>query len=101
MVGQRDFNGDGFTDILWRDTAGNVGMWLMSGGSVLSAPTIGNVPNNWTVVGTGDFNGDGKGDILWEDNQGNLGIWFMNGLYVLNTGVAGSFNPGADWHVIA
>ena len=29
VVGQQ-INGDGFADILWRDTAGNVGMWLMN-----------------------------------------------------------------------
>ena len=26
IVGQRDFNGDGKSDILWRDIAGDVGM---------------------------------------------------------------------------
>jgi uncharacterized repeat protein (TIGR03803 family) len=31
-----DFNGDGFSDIAWRDTSGDVGLWLMSGASVLS-----------------------------------------------------------------
>jgi hypothetical protein len=24
----------------------------------------------------------------------------MDGMHVLSAGVAGSFNPGADWHVI-
>ena len=34
IVGQRDFDGDGNADILWRDTSGNVGMWLMNGTSI-------------------------------------------------------------------
>jgi hypothetical protein len=33
IVGQRDFDGDGKSDILWRDTSGNVAMWFMNGAS--------------------------------------------------------------------
>ena len=33
-----DFNGDGNSDILWRDTAGDVAMWLMSGTQILQEP---------------------------------------------------------------
>jgi hypothetical protein len=29
-----DFNGDGTSDILWRDTNGNISIWLMSGATV-------------------------------------------------------------------
>ena len=36
-----DFNGDGKSDILWRDIAGDVGMWLMNGASILQAGVIG------------------------------------------------------------
>ena len=28
-------------------------------------------------------------------------IWVMSGTHLLFSGVAGSFNPGQDWHVIA
>ncbi len=63
IVGQRDFNGDGKADLLWRDTSGNIAIWLMNGLSILQAGGLGNMPTNWSVAGTGDFNGDGKGDI--------------------------------------
>ena len=79
IVGQRDFNGDGNADVLWRDNHGNVAIWLMSGSTITSSTVLGNVASNWSIVGTGDFNGDGNADILWRDNLGNLDIWFMNG----------------------
>ncbi len=71
IVGQRDFNGDGFADLLWRDTSGNVAIWEMNGTTVLNENSsfVGNVATNWSIVGTGDFNGDGMGDILWQDTS--------------------------------
>jgi hypothetical protein len=86
IVGLGDFNGDGKTDILWRDTSGNVAIWEMNGTSLLigSSSFVGNVPASWSIVGTGDFNGDGKSDILWRDTSGNVAIWEMNGTNVLN-----------------
>jgi len=38
-----DFNGDGKADILWRDVAGNIAIWLMVGAAVASSTTQGNV----------------------------------------------------------
>ena len=55
---------------------------------------------SWEIKGTGDFNGDGKSDILWQHDNGTAAIWTMDGTDVLSIGAAGSFNPGADWHVI-
>ena len=90
IVGQRDFNGDGKHDWLWRDTSGNVAIWLLNGLQVFAGGGFGNVPTNWSIVGTGDFNGDGKGDILWRDTSGNVAIWLMNGLQVSAGGGLGN-----------
>ena len=49
-----DFNGDGKTDILWQDKAGDVSMWLMNGSQVLSSTVISG-PSDWKVIGTGDY----------------------------------------------
>ena len=35
LTDTHDFNGDGKSDILWRDSAGDVGMWLMNGTQIL------------------------------------------------------------------
>jgi hypothetical protein len=43
-VNTHDFNGDGLSDIVWRDnTSGNVAIWLMSASAVLSSGGLGNV----------------------------------------------------------
>jgi hypothetical protein len=52
VVGTGDFNGDGKSDILWRNSNGDVGIWLMNGTQTLSQPVdLGNVPTNWAVQG--------------------------------------------------
>jgi len=40
---------------IWRDTAGNVSIWLMNGTRVLQATVLGTVPLTWTIAQTGDF----------------------------------------------
>ena len=90
VVGQRDFNADGNTDILWRDTQGNVGMWLMNGASVQSTTILGNMPTSWSVVGTIGFNTGGYNNILWRNSNGDFGVWFMNGTTVVSTALIGN-----------
>ena len=74
-----DFNGDGRSDILWRNvTTGQVSDWLgqANGGFVGNdANAFATVPTSWTIVGTGDFNGDGRDDILWRNSNGQLSDW--------------------------
>jgi hypothetical protein len=31
VVGTGDLNGDGYSDIAWRDNSGNMAIWLMNG----------------------------------------------------------------------
>jgi hypothetical protein len=100
IVGQRDFNGDGHADLLWRDTGGNLYMWFMNGLTMSSSAGLGNVPTTWTVKGTGDMNEDGRGDILWQDSSGNVAVWFMNGSNVMFTTTLGGVDP-AVWGIAA
>jgi lipocalin len=98
-----DFNGDGNSDIAWRDTSGNVAIWEMNGTGILNASTsfVANVPMNWSVVGTGDYDGDSKSDILWYDTSGNVAIWQMNGTTVLNQASSFVANvPGGNWSIV-
>ena len=44
-----DYDNDGKSDLLWRDTNGNTVMWFMSGLAVSSAAGIGVVPPVWIV----------------------------------------------------
>ena len=86
----RDFNGDGKSDVLWRDTAGNVSLWQMNGVTIASDIFIGNIWMGWTILGSGDFNADGKADILWRDPAGNVAVWLMDGSTVSGYGVVGN-----------
>jgi hypothetical protein len=91
VVGTGDFNGDGRSDILWRDQiTGKNAMWLMDGTTMLpESDSLQKVADtNWTVAGTGDFDGDGWCDILWRHRvNGRNAMWLMDGTTVL---------PGSD-----
>ena len=77
-----DFDGDGKSDILWRNGAtGQDVLWLMNGATLASGPSLASVTDsNWKIAASGDFDGDGKADILWRNSaSGANQIWFMNG----------------------
>ena len=94
MVGTGDFNGDGKTDILWRNSlTGTVYENLMNGTTVIGSGFLGGDNTLWSVVGTGDFNGDGKTDILWRNSQsGQVYENLMNGTTVIGGGGLGGDN---------
>jgi hypothetical protein len=90
IAGTGDFNGDGKTDILWRNygTGAYQGLndvWFMDGSTFVSEAVFSQVTDIfWEIAGTGDFNGDGHTDILWRyygagPYQGLNDIWYMNG----------------------
>ena len=91
-----DFNHDGMSDMLWRDSGGNTALWLMNGGAVSSVGVLGQVsPTTYSIIGQRDFNGDGNADILWRDTSGNIAMWFMNGTQVASVAVVG--NVPSNW----
>jgi hypothetical protein len=73
-----DLSGDGFSDILWRNSNGGVARWLMNSATILSSLGLGNLPISWSIVGQRDFNGDGFADILWRDSSGGVVMQLMN-----------------------
>jgi hypothetical protein len=96
-----DFDGNGSSDILWEDTGGNVGVWLMETNpnniTILSTKVLGAIPPQWSVAHTGDYSGNGKADVLWIDNLGNVAAWFMNGTSI--SSVVNFGNIGTSWAV--
>jgi FG-GAP-like repeat len=74
-----DFNGDGKTDIFWRNAAtGQNAIWLMDGDRIASAQFITGTDRNWQAD-IGDFNGDGKSDFFWHNKvTGQTAAWLMN-----------------------
>ena len=76
----RDVNGDGRSDIFWRNQpAQQFSHWLMNGNSIVSS--IGRVMDGtYTLSGSGDFNGDGLGDVLWINTTARyVVLWQSNG----------------------
>jgi len=78
-IGSGDFDGNGHTDIVWRNTAGDITLWLGTG-TTYSSQFVYRLGAGWTLVGTHDVNGDGKSDLLWsKPSSGQFAHWLMNG----------------------
>ena len=82
IQGAGDFNGDGKTDLVWRNSAsGQNAVWFLDGTSlsgVTLLPEVGGT--NWQIQGVGDFNGDQQSDLVWRDYAtGDNVVWLMNG----------------------
>ncbi len=73
-----DFNGDGKTDILWRNSStGENTAWFMNG-SQATTQTLTTLGSAWTAS-VADFNGDYKTDILWRNSAtGENAVWLAN-----------------------
>ena len=52
VVETGDYNGDGKSDIVLLDAAGDLAVWLMNGATVSSSIGIGNVGPTWQVQNT-------------------------------------------------
>jgi hypothetical protein len=81
-----DFDGDGKTDVIWRNSAsGRVIVWLMRGTTRVSTTTLWPTTNpgdaDWIPMAAGDFNSDGKSDLVWRNaTTGRVIVWLMNGI---------------------
>jgi ELWxxDGT repeat protein len=113
IAGLGDFDGDGKTDILWRQAStGALVEWTMFGPTVSAAGSTGNLtfqgnvvaPDaSWSVVQIDDFNGDGRADVLWrQSTTGSLAEWIMGGSQILASQTVTSQSnvvaPDSSWH---
>lgn len=100
-----DFNGDGWSDLLWRDSIKNyLAVWTLNGSHTTHTALPVDMfvdDSDWQIVGTGDFSGDGRPDIVWHHRtRGWLYLWAMNGGQRLFAAPF-SHNGGADpdWRI--
>jgi len=78
LTDAHDVNGDGYSDIAWRDSGGNTALWLMNSGPTVQLVSLGSVSTDWSIVGQRDLDGDGNADLLWRDGSGNIAVWLMS-----------------------
>src|SRR5262249_15180439 len=98
VITSRDVDGDGKADLIWQNSDGTPGIWLMNGTTPIAETGLANPGTSWKLVGSGDFNDDGRADLLWQDSSGILGVWEMNGTTPIAE--AGIGNPGPNWKVV-
>jgi kumamolisin len=95
----KDFNGDGFADLVLENiTTGERAIWFLQNGVFSSSTYLPTVPVQWHIAGVGDFNGDGNADLAWENTTtGERVIWFLkNG--VLSSSIYLPTVP-VQWHI--
>jgi len=101
VAGIADFNGDGKSDILWRNTSDfTTYIWFMDNTVITSHGfTQFSAGSVWQIGGIGDFDADGKSDIMWRNSSDNTTyIWFMNGTALASSGFTGA-SAGAVWQI--
>ncbi|MBV6342060.1 VCBS repeat-containing protein [Candidatus Magnetobacterium casense] len=91
-----DFDGDGISDALWRDSStGDIYIWLMKDTAISAGDfVVKALPLDWDIVGVGDFNGDGKSDIVLRNSQGDIYMWLMDRTKISTGGYASRGLPG-------
>jgi Ca2+-binding RTX toxin-like protein len=101
LISTGDLNGDGQSDMFWRNTRTHQTLiWLMDGSSVAESVSLYTLDANWDFVGTMDFNGDGKDDLLWYDrNTNSASMWLMAGTIPPPTAYVGFQNVPSNWSI--
>jgi kumamolisin len=97
--GAKDFNGDGYDDLVWENSStGERSIWFLKNGVLSSWISLPAIPVEWRIAGAGDFDGDGYVDLVWENSStGEHSIWFLkNG--VLSSWINLPTLP-VEWHV--
>jgi hypothetical protein len=102
VVGTPDLNGDGRSDLLWRNTVtGQVYGLILDNGDMVIHGMIHVEPDlAWKIVATGDYDGDGRSDILWRhETTGQLHMMRMDGLGII-TQASFLREPDTTWRVM-
>jgi Tryptophan-rich Synechocystis species C-terminal domain len=115
VIGPRaDFDGDGTTDILWRNqNTGELSVWLLDsnanviGAQAISPPCDVNCRDTSFLVNAAtDLNADGHVDLTWwaANGGGQLSAWLLDGTgNVTGTSTFSSAcdpRAGCDWHPV-
>lgn len=99
VVGIGDFDGDGISDLLWRNaTTGQNTIWRSASYATrLGVVRVANL--DWKVVAVGDFNGDHRADILWRNTRTGVNVIWKSGNHLTPQYVASVTDQ--KWQVAA
>ena len=122
MVACADVNGDGFPDLVFQNTAGQIYVWFLDGsGNAVNFSTgsglkpgsqilYGGALGDWRVVGCVDINTDGKADLIFQNGAGQIYAWLLDGTgAAINFANGSGLRPGSgflygaglgDWRVV-
>ena len=100
IISIADFNGDRYSDILWRNKSGTLSIWInvywFHNRPVFANDGAGAAGLAWQIAGTADFNFDRKSDILWRNTDGTVTTWLMNGWMAAGDG---RYPVSLDWQI--
>src|SRR5262249_35557326 len=99
-----DFNGDGISDILFRNVAiapdNPLHLYQMNSGVVTNNGPVGTIASNYLYGGSGDFDGNGNADTLWYNSaSGEVLVQLRAGFNVIAEGAAGVVSPALNWGI--
>lgn len=95
----QDFNGDCKSDILMRQTTGNVGLWTMNA-NVQSANASLAMATSWVLQGAADLNGDRNADLIWRDPVSGQNYWWqMSGSTITAQGTLPA-QTDTNWQIV-
>ncbi|MBF0517109.1 MAG: BACON domain-containing protein, partial [Nitrospirae bacterium] len=98
-----DLDGDGNTDILWRNKVYGYNVaWLMNGTTVKDAKYLDTVNDpSWTIAGAGHFNQDNQTGILWRNQMtGAAAIWYYTGTVTSGGAALGTISD-INWEIVS
>jgi hypothetical protein len=96
---ERDFNGDGMADVLWRNLATGADIIWNSANSAMRQSIATVASQDWKIVGTGDFDGDHTSDVLWRNVGTGSNVIWKSAASTNSQSVMGVTNQ--DWKVAA
>lgn len=93
-----DFDADGVSDLLWRNTATGANVIWKSADAGTQQAVTRVADTDWSIVGVGDFDGDDKADIVWHHRLTGAGTIWKSGDYGTQQALVRITDPA--WNIV-